>query len=83
MMMKLQKYDYEVQYERGTNLYLANTLSRAYLPTTLHPTGGEIENINATAFLSVSTSRLQEIQQATEVSYCVDGQTIVVKYQSR
>lgn len=66
MMMRLQKCDYEVQYERGTNLYLANTLSRAYLPTTLHPTGAEFENINAAAFLPVSTSRLREIQQATE-----------------
>ena len=52
--------------ERGTNLYLADTLSRAYLPTTLHPTGAEFENINATAFLPVSSSRLREIQQATE-----------------
>ena len=66
MMMRLQKYDYEVQYESGTNLYLADTLSRAYLPTTVHPTGAEFENINAAAFLPVSTSRLREIQQATE-----------------
>ena len=66
MMMRLQKYDYEVQHERGTNLYLADTLSRAYLLMTLHPTGAEFENINAAAFLPVSTSRLQEIQQAIE-----------------
>ena len=33
---------------------------------TLHPTGAEFENINATAFLPVSTCRLREIQQATE-----------------
>ncbi|XP_044166875.1 uncharacterized protein K02A2.6-like [Acropora millepora] len=66
MIMRLQKYDYEVQHERGTNLYLADTLSRAYLPTTVHPTGAEFENINAAAFLPVSTSRLREIQQATE-----------------
>ena len=65
-MMRLQKYDYKVKYERGTNLYLANTLSRAYLPTTIHPTGAEFENINAATFLPVSTSRLREIQQATE-----------------
>ena len=64
--MRLQKYDYEVQYEHGTNLYLPDTLSRAYLPTTLHPTGAEFMNINATMFLPVSSSRLQEIQQATE-----------------
>ena len=27
IIMRLQKYDYEVQYERDTNLYLADTLS--------------------------------------------------------
>jgi len=66
MILRLQKYDYEVWYERGENLHLADTLSRAYLPTTTHPTGAEFEHINATAFLPVSTSRLYEIQQATE-----------------
>ena len=45
---------------------VADTLSRAYLPTTLHPTGAEFENINATAFLPVSSSRLREIQQAND-----------------
>ena len=66
MMLRLQKYDYEVRYERGENLHLADTLSRAYLPTTAHPTGAEFEHINTTAFLPVSTTRLQEIQQTTE-----------------
>lgn len=66
MMLRLQNYDYEVQYEHGENLHLAGTLSRAYLLTTAHPTGAEFEHINTTAFLPVSTSRLQEIQQATE-----------------
>lgn len=61
MMLRLQKYDYEVRYERGENLHLSDTLSRAYLQTTAHPTGAEFEHINATAFLSVCTSRLHEI----------------------
>ena len=65
MMMRLQKYDYEVRYERGKNLYLADTLSRAHLPTTTHPTGAEFEHINNSAFPPVSSSRLREIQQAT------------------
>ena len=49
-----------------THTHLADNLSRAYLPTTAHPTGIEFEHINATAFLPVSTWRLHEIQQATE-----------------
>lgn len=66
MMLRLQKYDYKVRYERGENPHLADTLSRAYLPTDAHPTGPEFEHINTATFLPVSTSRLQEIQQATE-----------------
>ena len=66
MMMRLQKYDYEVRYERGTNLHLADTLSRAYLPTTAHPTGADFESIHTATFLPVSNARLREIQQATE-----------------
>ena len=66
MMMPLQKYDYKVRYERGENLHLADTLSRAHLPTTAHPSGAEFEHINVAAFLPVSSARLQKIQQATE-----------------
>ena len=66
MMLRLQKYHYEVRYERGENLHLADTLSRAYLPTTTHPSGAEFEHIHSAAFLPVSTSRLKEIQTATE-----------------
>ena len=65
MMLRLQKYTYELWYERGENLHLVDTLSRAYLPTIAH-LGAEFEHIITTAFLPVSTSRLQEIQQATE-----------------
>ena len=64
--MRLRKYDYEVQYKRDRKLYLADRLSRAYLSNTVYPTAAEFESINAAAFLPVSTSRLREIQKATE-----------------
>ena len=32
MMMRLQKYDFTVHYERGKNMHLADMLSGAYLP---------------------------------------------------
>ena len=66
MMMRLQKYDFTVGYERGTNMFLADTLSRAYLATTEHPSGSEFESINATSFLTLSTERLQEIRSTTD-----------------
>jgi len=36
MMFRLQKYDLNVTYKKGAHMYLANTLSRAYLPTAYH-----------------------------------------------
>ena len=67
IMSRLQRYDYmKCGTNRGENLHPADTLPRAYLPTTAHPTGAEFEHINTTAFLPMSTLRLQEIQEATE-----------------
>ena len=33
MMMQLQKYNLRVVYKRGSEMYIADTLSRAYLST--------------------------------------------------
>ena len=42
MMMRLQRYQFKVIYKKGTSLYIADTLSRAALPT--------ITNDNVTGF---------------------------------
>ena len=63
--MRLQNYTFDVRYEGGKNTHLADTLSRAYLPTTEHPAGAEFENVNAASFLPVFYSKLREIQQGT------------------
>lgn len=36
MMLTLQRYSFHVKYRKGSSLHLADTLSRAALPTTLH-----------------------------------------------
>ena len=36
MIMRFQKCDLDVQYERGKNMYIADLLTRAYLPNTDH-----------------------------------------------
>lgn len=51
MMMRLQKYTFEVTYERGKNMHLADTLSRAYLPTEDNPQDHEFEYISASSHL--------------------------------
>ena len=50
IMLRLQKYTYELWYERRENLHLVDTLPRAYLPTIAHP-AAEFEHINTAAFL--------------------------------
>ena len=64
--MRLQKYDLEVRYEKGTEMHIADFLSRAYLSSTEHPTGADFEHVNMASFLPISDKRLQEIRIETE-----------------
>ena len=54
MIMRLQKCDIEVQYERGKDMQIADFLSRAYLPSTDHPQMAEFEQVNMVSFLPIS-----------------------------
>lgn len=65
MIMRLQKYDLEVRYEKGTEMHIADSLSRAYLPSTEHPTVADFEQVNMASFLPISDQRLQEIRDET------------------
>jgi predicted aspartyl protease len=64
MLLKLQCYDISVNYQRGSDMQLADTLSRAYLPE--QPGDGEeFEYVNMTNFIPISSTKYQEIQQLT------------------
>jgi len=65
MMIRLQKYDLEIRYERGIRMFLADTLSRAYLPSRIQ-VESEFETINVTNYLPISQARLLQIQCETE-----------------
>ena len=65
MMMRLQKYDVQVSYERGKNMLLADLLSRAYLTTAEDPEHQEFENVNMASLLPISKSQLGEIRAET------------------
>ena len=65
MMIRLQKYDLEVRYERGNKMFLADTLSRAYLPSCTQ-VESEFETINMMNYLPISEARLLQIQRETE-----------------
>ena len=66
-MMRLMQYDVEIKYRRGPDMYLADTLSRAYLPREHHPEKAdqEVERIHLVNFLSVSEPQIQEIREET------------------
>ena len=80
MMLQMQRFDYEVVYKKGTTMYLADTLSRAYLTgVSGQPTGQdhvmrvdrssaerETEEINLLSWLPVSEARLMEIRAAMD-----------------
>ena len=65
MMMRLQKYTFEVTYEHGKNMHLADTLSRAYLPTEGNPQDREFEYIDMVSYLPIAEERLEEIRRET------------------
>ena len=67
LMMRLMQYDVEVKYRRGPDMYLADTLSRAYLPYEHHSEKAdqEVERIHLVNFLSVSEPQIQEIRAET------------------
>ena len=64
MLLKIQRYDVDIVYKPGQEMYLADTLSRAFLPTTTN-TQGEFERINAVKLLPMTQERLDEIKSST------------------
>ena len=62
MLLKIQKYDVTIVYKPGPEMYLADTLSRVFLPTTEN-TQGEFERVNAVKLLPMTDERLEELKQ--------------------
>ena len=64
-MMRLQRHDVTVNYERGQNMFLAELLSRAYLPKSPKLQDKEFEFANMASRLPISDPRMEEIRQET------------------
>jgi len=62
MMMRLQSYDITVSYERGKKMFLADQLSRAYLPKNVEPESEEFQPVNMVSCVPISDQRLNEIR---------------------
>ena len=61
MLVRALNYDIEVKYQRGKEMYLADTQSRASLPRANHEGQDEFETINAVNYLAVPDERIQEL----------------------
>ena len=60
-------------------MYLSDTLSRAYLPTTdRSPTEKEVKQIHVVDFLAISEPQLAEIQQETAAEPVLESLTQVI-----
>ena len=72
MMMRLQNYQLNVVYKKGQELYIADTLSRAYIPFSNQVSQNElefirsVEEIDMTQHLAVTKERLADFQQKTK-----------------
>ncbi|XP_014677266.1 PREDICTED: uncharacterized protein K02A2.6-like [Priapulus caudatus] len=68
MLVKLQGYDVELKYQPGPTLYLADTLSRAYVPGDPELDSFEkyLNNVNVLSYLPISEGKLEQIRAATE-----------------
>ena len=62
MLLRLQRYSLDVTYTRRSEMYIADTLSRACIPI-VHAVA--LANMDMTEGLSVSPRRLEELRAAT------------------
>ncbi len=66
LMLRLQQYDVAIRYKLGKEMFLADTLSRAYLPD--HQQSDvekEVESTHPVNHLTISQERFAEIQKET------------------
>ena len=68
MLLRAQRYEIDIIYKKGCHMYIADTLSRAYMQGNdmREDVEKEVETIHMADYLPISDSRLRDIQQNTE-----------------
>ena len=64
MMLRLQRYTFQLIYKKGKHMYLAGMLSRAPMKTTEHHSNEEA-NFEVMTIQHISSSRLEELREHT------------------
>ena len=62
MILKLQMYDIDVRYQKGSEMHIADLLSRAHLKEAEEET---FKQINATKYLPIGEARQKKLREAT------------------
>ena len=62
-MLRIQAYDINVRYKKGKELYLADTLSRAFFNS--RSMQEDLEHVNMVGFLPVRQERLAKLKKAS------------------
>ena len=66
MLLRIQKYSLEVKYKEGKKMFVADTLSHAYLPAVdVCDFAQSLEDVDHTVSLSLSTECLQQIKHTS------------------
>lgn len=95
MTMRPQRYDLEVTYKKGSQMYMADTLRRAYLTTTPQEDVSDkdilklddrrsevevdIESVNALQFLSASDETIARIRKTTDEDHDMNSLKTVIR----
>jgi predicted aspartyl protease len=69
MLLRMLTYDYRIYYVPGSKLYLADTLSRAYLPgssSNSTPAQQEVETVNMLDYVVLQQSVVEQIKAQTQ-----------------
>ena len=79
MILRLIQYDIEAVYKKGKEMYIADTLSQAYLPEDIHH-GDHFSKINAVGHLRIREERLKQLKTATQSDETMQAlKTVILK----
>ena len=67
ILLRIQKFDYEIVYKKGAEMHVADTLSRAYLPAAEEDMEkATIFDIDQRSYLSISEGKILKIKEASK-----------------
>ena len=65
MLLRLQRYEFNILFKQGKDIYIADTLSRAFIAGSPSNLSWQLECVNMVHYLPILSARLREIQDAT------------------